>query len=129
MTRTAVLLAVMLVFITSAQTAVKPKDSAATLERKLLGEWRGGACQGDWTFKADGTFELNHYSPGNLTLTGNWGVRWNALLPTLGVTFSASDNSDYVGAKWELKLTQLDDEVLAYERADGVKTRCVRAKK
>jgi len=129
MSRTAVLLAVTLVFITSAQTAVKPKDSTGTLERKLHGEWKGGACQGNWIFKADGSFELRNYSPGNYTLTGNWGARWNALPPTLGVTFSTSDNSDYVGAKWELKLIQLDDEALIYERADGAKTQYVRVKK
>ena len=45
------------------------------------------------------------------------------------MTFSASDNSDHVGTKWELKLIQLDDEVLAYERADGVTTRYMRVKK
>jgi hypothetical protein len=129
MPRTVALLAASLVLITSAQTAVKPKDSPATLERRLLGEWKGGACQGDWTFRADGTCELKHYSPGNDTLTGTWGIRWNALPPTLNVTFNASDNSKYVGTKWELRIIQLDDEALVYQHADGVKTRYERVKK
>ena len=73
MTRTAILLAASLVFITSAETAVKPNDSAATLERKLHGEWKGGACQGTWTFRADGTFELKHFSPGNIYTHGACG--------------------------------------------------------
>jgi len=128
MTRTAILLAASLVFITSAETAVKPKESVATLDRKLHGEWKGGDCQGTWTFWANGTFELKDFSPGGDTLTGTWAVRWNALPATLGVTINASDDPNDVGAKWELRLIQLDDEAFIYQRPDGAKPRYERVR-
>lgn len=42
-----------LVLIPSAATANQPKESLATLERKLHGEWQGGPGEGDWTFAAN----------------------------------------------------------------------------
>jgi hypothetical protein len=129
MTRAAILLGGLLVFLAPADAAVRPKESAGTMDRTLRGEWRGGACQGTWTFRADGTFELKHYTPGNDTLKGTWGVRWTAVPPTLGVTISASSRLEHVDSKWELKIIQLDDEALTYERLGGQKIRFERAKK
>jgi hypothetical protein len=134
MIRTAVLLAASLVFITSifsAQTADKPKESPVALERKLHGEWKGkGGCVGDLTLRADGTFERQHFSPGNNQLTGTWDVRWNALQPTLFLTCKTSDAPDRikVGMTWEIKLIQLDDEDLAYQYPDGNTVRYTRVK-
>ncbi len=129
MIRMALLLAASLVPLTSAHTTEKQKEGAAALERKLHGQWKGGACLGDWTFRADGTFELRHYTPGNNKLTGTWEVRWNALPPTLMTTCKASDHSDYVGKTWEVKLIQLDDEALALQHQGGATTRYERVKK
>jgi hypothetical protein len=129
MIRPAVLLVASLGFVTSAQIADKQKPGPAELERKLHGEWKGGVCLGDWTFKADGTFELKHYTPGNHKLTGTWELRWNALPPTLATTCKASDHSDYVGKTWELKITQLDDKGLAYRHPDGSTNTLEREKK
>ena len=54
-----------------ARLAAPAKGSElAALEKKLLGAWRGAACAGDYTFKADGTFECIHFTPGDNTLTG-----------------------------------------------------------
>ena len=117
MTRTAALLAASLVFIASAQTADQPKQPPVALERKLLGEWEGPACGGELILRADGTFQRLHYSPGNNELTGTWEVRWNALPPTLVLTCKAADHASFVG-KEEVKLIQLDDEVLAYQSGD-----------
>jgi len=117
MIRTSVFLFVAIVFITSAQAADQPKEALVALERKLHGEWKGGPCQGDWTFAPDGTYELQHYSPGNNKLAGTWEVRWDALPPTLIFTCTTSDAPDRikVGEKTEVKLTQLDDDSLAYQ--------------
>jgi hypothetical protein len=117
MTRAALLLAASLVFITSAQTADEPKQGPADLERKLHGEWKGGPCEGDWTFAPDGTYKVQHDSPGNNKLTGAWEVWWNALPPTLVLTCKTSDDPDHikVGGKAEVKLIQLDDDALAYQ--------------
>ena len=117
MIRMAVILAALLVFNTPAQPADPPKDSSVTLERKLHGEWKGGPCEGDWTFAPDGTYKVRNYTPGNNNLTGAWEVQWNALPPTLVLTCKTSDDPDRfkVGEKTEVKLIQLDDNVLAYQ--------------
>ena len=78
MIRAATLIALSLVLIASSPAADKPQESQGALERKLHGEWKGPACGGDWTYKADGTFNVVHYSPGGNTLSGTWEVRWNA---------------------------------------------------
>jgi hypothetical protein len=129
MTRAAILLGAWYLVLTPADAAVRPKESAATMDRTLCGQWKGGACQGTWTFRADGTFELKHYSPGNDTLSGTWGVRWTAVPPTLGVTISASSRTEQVDTKWQLRIVQLDDEALTYEHPGGPKVRFERVKK
>ena len=58
MNRTVVILAASLVCASSAQPADVPQDGPASLERKLHGEWKGGACMGDWTFAPDGTYKV-----------------------------------------------------------------------
>jgi hypothetical protein len=115
--RTAVFLTALLVLIASAQTADKPKEAPAALERKLHGAWIGGPCEGELTLGADGTFERRHYSPGDNKLTGTWEVRWNALPPTLVLACKTSDDPDFVGKTSDVKLIQLDDEALAYQYA------------
>jgi hypothetical protein len=120
MIRSALLFAVSLAFISSAQTARttgKPQEPSVALEKKLHGAWEADDmdCVGDLTLRADGTFERQHYSPGNNKLAGTWEVRWNALPPTLVLTCKTSDYSGDVGKTSEFKLTQLDDEYLAYE--------------
>jgi hypothetical protein len=129
MVRTTVLFVVSLVFLTPVQTPDRRKDAAAVLEGKLHGEWKGGDCVGDWTFKSDGTFDLLHYSPGNNTLTGTWYIRWNALPPTLVTTCKASDYVEYVGKTWEMKLTRLDDDGLSFQHPGGGATQYERVKK
>ena len=102
----------------SAEACDKPKETPITLERKLHGQWESGPCVGELTLRPDGTFERSHYSPGGNKLTGTWAVRWNALPPTLSMTCEASDEPNFVGKTSEFKLTQLDDDTLAYERPE-----------
>ena len=117
MIRTAVLIAASLILITSAQPADTPREVPVALERKLHGEWKGPACGGDWNFAPDGTYQVQHYTPGNNKLTGTWVVRWDALPPTLVLNVKTSDAPERikVGEVWEVKLVRLDDEELAYE--------------
>jgi hypothetical protein len=98
-------------------------DELAALEKKLHGPWRGPACGGDYTFNADGTFELKHFTPGNNTLTGTWSIRWDALPPTLILTCKTSDfktkdagrdEYEYLGTTREAKLVELNEESVAY---------------
>jgi hypothetical protein len=103
------------------------------LENKLHGEWEGGPCMGDWVFAADGTFVLKNFSPGGDTFTGTWIVRWDALPPTLALTFKTSDAPEHfkIGQTWEVKLVQMDDETFAYKRPQDEEkpVRCKRGKK
>ena len=115
MIRTAGFLAALFVLITSAQAADNPQDAAAALERKLHGAWKGGPCDGEFTLKADETFERSHFSPGNYYVTGTWKVRWDAIPPTLVLSCRTSDDPDAVGKVSEVKLIQLDDKVFAYQ--------------
>jgi hypothetical protein len=108
--------------------ATRPAGAAkggelAALERKLLGAWQGPDCGGDFTFNSDGTFVVDHYSPGQNTFTGTWSVRWDALPPTLLLTFKTSDfkkrdpavpEYQYVGKTLEAKLLELSSDVLAF---------------
>lgn len=89
------------------------KDQAAALETKLHGEWRGGDCQGTFTFKPDGTYELTRWSPGNYRLSGTWAVRWDALPPTLVLSCKASSEKGYVGTTWQVKVAELSGEALS----------------
>ncbi|HEX3150837.1 MAG TPA: hypothetical protein VHR66_22355 [Gemmataceae bacterium] len=92
------------------------KDSPATLERKLVGEWtKGGACIGYITFQADGTFERKHYSPGNNTTKGKWKMRWDVVPPVLVLRCEEADREDLVGQTLELMITRLDDDELHFE--------------
>jgi RNA polymerase sigma factor (sigma-70 family) len=90
---------------------------AARLEAKVHGFWNGrGDCQGDVTFKADGTYSWTHFGPGAATVAGKWSMRWDALPPTLVMTSTASTDKDYIGATAEVKVLQLDGKTLVYEQ-------------
>jgi len=129
MIRAVTLVGGLFVLLTPTEAATLPKESASTLDWKLGGQWKGGACQGTWTFLANGTFELTHHSPGDNTLSGTWAARWTAHPPTLGVTITASDCPEHVGTKWELRIIQLNDEALICQFPDGSTRRFERVKK
>jgi hypothetical protein len=95
----------------------------AALERKLLRTWRGPACGGDFTFRADGTFDVRNFTPGQNNLTGTWAIRWDALPPTLLLTYKTSDirardpdriEFEYLGKTSEAKIQELNDQTLVF---------------
>lgn len=99
---------------------------AAALLKKLQGKWTGrGSCQGDVTFDADGAYYWVRFGPGSATVAGKWSMRWDALPPTLVMASVASTDKDYVGARAEVKVIQLDAKSLAYEQ-DGHKVEFTR---
>lgn len=117
MFRTA-LLAASLLFIAAALAADPPVEARPAAERNLLGEWKGPACGGDWTYAEGGTFSAVHFTPGNNQLTGTWEMRWTALPPTLVQTCKTSDDPSFVGRTWERRVVQLDDESLFLQNPD-----------
>jgi hypothetical protein len=111
----------------AARTTPAKTDALAALEKKLLGPWKGPACAGDFTFKADGTYECRNFTPGNNTLTGEWSLRWDAVPPTLVLLYKTSDfkkkdptrpEYEYVGKPLELRVTELNDETFVYRFPD-----------
>lgn len=103
--------------------AAEKPDRLAALEQKLLGTWIGPACGGDYTFKSDGTFEVAYFTPGQNNLTGKWSIRWDALPPTLLLTYKTSDikkrdpdriEFEYLGKTREGKTHELNSDTLVY---------------
>lgn len=101
----------------------RPPGERTVLERKLIGQWDGGACMGDYTFYPDGTFDIIHYSPGGNILTGTWILHGDAVPATLALTYKTSDfkkvykdrsEFEFLGKTRELKVTQLNDESFSY---------------
>jgi len=92
-------------------------EKLAALEQRLHGTWKGGACMGELTFWADGSYERTHYSPGNNFVTGSWEVRWDTLPPTLILTCETSNAPDRIkpGETTEVRIVQLDAEALHYQ--------------
>jgi hypothetical protein len=89
------------------------------LEKKMLGAWKGQTgCDGNFLFRADGTYELTGYGPAPYDSAGTWKVRWDALPPTLVLTCKTSEIPDEVAKTTEVKLIKLDDESLAIEYAN-----------
>src|SRR5262245_50879758 len=131
MIRPTILLAASFVAWTSVQAAPRLKPEPVDLERMLHGEWVGPACGGEWTFGAEVTFAVRHYSPGNNEFAGTWKVRRDSLPPTLVLTCKESDAPDRikVGEASEVKLIELSDDALAYQYSNGHKVRYVRPKK
>jgi hypothetical protein len=132
MNRTVLLLVVPLAFATAGGTEEKPQESPIALERKLVGEWKGtAACQGDLVLNADHSLELRNHSPGNYRLKGKWAVRWDALPPTLVMSWTTTTEPDHrsEGKTWEVKLVQLNDKVLMYESPGPYRMLSERVKK
>lgn len=127
---TAFLVVVSLVYPISDQVAVHQQDVLTVLEGKLHGEWKGGPCAGDWTFAPDGTYRVQHYSPGNNELSGTWQLRWDALPPTLVLVCKTSDAPERIkiGKKTEVKLIQLDSSSFTYQYPGGRTYRFTRFK-
>ena len=126
MRRLAILFAAVLAVSVGVQAAEPPQEASAAIERLLHGPWKWGACLGDWTFNADGTYDLSHYTPAGLHLTGTWKLTWDALPPTLSFTCKTSDDPELVGKEWDVKVIQLDEEILRYQHGDGPPLRCTR---
>jgi RNA polymerase sigma factor (sigma-70 family) len=100
--------------------AAPPGNGAAEVESKLHGFWNGGgACQGDITFRADGTYSWIDLGPGSATVAGTWSMRWDALPPTLVMTSTASNEKEFIGVTKEVKVLRLDEKVLLYEQNAG----------
>lgn len=118
MLRMTLFLMMSLLLVAEADAADTPPTAdkkTESLEQKLSGEWRGGACVGELNLNADGTFQRRYYSPGGFHLAGKWELRKNMLPPSLLMTCQASDSDEYVGKTIEIKVLQLDDATFAYQ--------------
>jgi hypothetical protein len=95
------------------------RQELAALEQKMVGAWRGqGPCDGRFLFRADGTYALTEYGPGNDDTQGTWKIRWDALPATMVLICKTSEFQGDVGKTTEVKLIKLDDKSLAIEYAN-----------
>lgn len=129
MIRTLLLCGVCLVPGSFAAAVEEPANPRPAVEKKLLGEWKGGPCMGTIHFEADGTFERRHYSPGNNRVAGTWELRWDALPPTLTFHGKTSDDPERLNKDFVVKLVELNDETLRYQYADEQSAPYERVKK
>jgi hypothetical protein len=112
------------------QRRTSRRTSLAALQSKLRGAWKGnGPCDGNLVLEAGGTYQRQHFSPGNNSLSGTWTVRWDALPPTLVLVCATADDPDYVGKTTEVKLLQLNDASLTYQYSGQTPARYTRLKK
>jgi hypothetical protein len=109
--------AVLLVGLAHGVLAEPPGKELAVLEKKMVGAWKGRGCDGNFLFRADGTYELTQYGPAPYDTAGTWKVRWDALPPTLVLTCKKSEDPDEVGKTLEVKLIKLDAKSLAIKYA------------
>lgn len=120
--------AVLLLGLGESVWAEEPRQDLAALEEKLHGAWDGqGPCDGGLLLRADGTYERTRFGPAGSNATGTWELRWDALPPTLVLTYATFDDPDYVGTTYEVKLIQLDDENLVLRYASQASSRYKRA--
>ena len=111
--------AVLLVGLAQVVLAEPPGKELAVLEKKMLGAWKGQTgCDGNFRFRAGGTYELTEYGPAPYDTAGTWKVRWDALPPTLVLTCKTSEIPDEVRKTTQVKLITLDDKSLAIEYAN-----------
>jgi len=116
--------AVGLVGTASAWSAEKPADAITALEKLLHGEWDGlGPCDGEITFRADGTYQWRYVGPAGDTRAGTWDVRWDALPPTLVLSRKTSGDPPTVVKTFEVKLVELNKEALVFGHSDKMRGR------
>jgi len=92
----------------------EPSAALVALETLLHGNWDGLGCDGEMTFRADGTYEARHVGPSGWNSSGTWDVRWDALPPTLVLARKTSDAPGYSGTTLEVKIVELDKARLVF---------------
>jgi hypothetical protein len=111
-----------------ASTAMPLRDLEA-LELRLRGLWAGRACAGNFIFRADGTYERQHYGPGGTNSAGTWQMPWDALRPTLIMTCKTSGDPRDVGRALEVRLVEVSDVALVFNHPLSGRCRYSRAAK
>jgi|GEM_PF-6759786 len=88
---------------------VKAAHELAALGTKLHGSWVGGPCEGQLTFRADGTYEWTHRGPAGFSESGTWAIRGEPSAPVLILKCKKSTHEDRIGTTVEMKLNRVDE--------------------
>jgi hypothetical protein len=97
---------------------VKAEKERVALEAKLHGLWGAGPCEGQLTFRPDGTYDWKFRGPDGVTDSGTWMVRPDPAAPALVLACQKSDESDRAGKTVELKLA-LGETGFGIQPAEG----------
>ena len=108
----------------------KTEKELAAVAMKLHGLWRGVACEGEITFRADRTYEWTGIGPGGERHEGVWTLRGEGSRPTLVLTCKKADDPERKGKSTELKVVGVDDDQFEFRHSDTKTSRTFeRAKK
>jgi hypothetical protein len=103
----------------NAVPADETKRQITALHQKVIGSWKGlGGCDGNFVFRADGTYELTGYGPAGDDSKGTWKVRGDVLPGLLVLTCKESGIPEEVGKTTTVQLIKLDDNNLAIKYAN-----------
>lgn len=101
----------------------KDEKALAALAEKLHGSWRGGACEGTITFRADRTYEWTGIGPGGDRDSGAWSLRGDPAKPTLVMECKKSDDPDHQGKTTERTVVRVSGEEFEFKDADATASR------
>jgi len=101
----------------------KAEKELAALAEKLHGSWRGGACEGMITFRADRTYEWTGIGPGGDRDNGVWSLRGDPAKPTLVMECKKSDDADRQGKTTERTVVRVSGEEFEFRHADATAAR------
>jgi hypothetical protein len=97
----------------------KPNKEISALEAMLHGEWKGKGCDGQITFRADGTYERKRYGPVGVSCSGTFEVRWDSLPPTLVLSSCQRNGKALTSTTQEAKIVMLNDSAFSYQFTDN----------
>jgi hypothetical protein len=110
--------------------SAKAEKELAAVAAKLHGSWRGGACEGEITFRENRTYEWTGIGPGGERHEGTWTLRGDPARPALVMECKKADDPEREGKTTELKIVGVDDDQFEFKYSDTTKSRTFeRAKK
>ena len=95
------------------QAVVRAEKELAAVKEKLCGSWRGGPCEGEYTFRPNGTYDFIFIGgPAPMSHEGVWSLRGDPAKPTLVMQCRKGARRDKTV---ELTVVRVDDKEFEFE--------------